>query len=221
MPHHIKPEMIIDGTLYTLILFSILTWTLIFLKIWQYGKNKYFNQRFNQAFWECADISEAKSISAGVYRGPQARIASQGFSWLNESQRPEKKNIKFFGPPSDLLENVLLGQMQKEQHLMESGLVMLASIGSTAPFVGLFGTVLGIMHAMHEITQSGSSSLDVVAGPIGDALIATAVGIAVAVPAVLAYNMFLRSAKKQRSGLESFVASFMHVTFGENNQGKV
>jgi len=60
--------------------------------------------------------------------------------------------------------------MQNEQHLMESGLTMLASIGSTAPFVGLFGTVLGIMHAMHKITESGSSSLDVVAGPIGDAL---------------------------------------------------
>jgi biopolymer transport protein ExbB len=103
---------------------------------------------------------------------------------------------------------------------MESGLTMLASIGSTAPFVGLFGTVLGIMHAMHNITASGSTSLDVVAGPIGDALVATAIGIAVAVPAVLAYNFFLRRAKLQRAGLENFVVSFMHAVFSADGQIK-
>ncbi|SJM96305.1 Biopolymer transport protein ExbB (fragment) [Crenothrix polyspora] len=111
-------------------------------------------------------------------------------------------------------------QMQKEEHLMESGLTMLASISSTAPFVGLFGTVLGIMHAMHQITASGSTSLDVVAGPIGDALIATAVGIAVAVPAVLAYNFFVRRAKLHRVGLENFVVSFMHAALSSDTQTK-
>jgi biopolymer transport protein ExbB len=103
---------------------------------------------------------------------------------------------------------------------MESGLTLLASIGSTAPFVGLFGTVLGIMHAMHEITASGSTSLDVVAGPIGDALVATAIGIAVAVPAVLAYNFFLRWVKQQRTGLENFVASFIHIASSSDTQDK-
>ena len=103
---------------------------------------------------------------------------------------------------------------------MESGLTMLASIGSTSPFVGLFGTVLGIMHAMHEITASGSTSLDVVAGPIGDALVATAIGIAVAVPAVLAYNFFLRRVKHQRAGLENFVAGFLHIAFSADSKVK-
>ena len=220
MPYHIKPEIVIDGTLYVLVLFSVLTWTLVLFKIWQFGKNSYYNRRFNKAFWDAANLDEAKALPATVSRGPQARIAGQGFAWLDESQQPVKNRLKFCGIPSDLLEHTLLVQMQKEQHSMESGLVILASIGSTAPFVGLFGTVLGIMHAMHEITQSGSSSLDVVAGPIGDALIATAVGIAVAVPAVLAYNFFLRSAKQQRSGLENFVASFMHVAFTKNNGNK-
>jgi biopolymer transport protein ExbB len=220
MPYHIKPEIVIDGTLYVLVIFSVLTWTLVLFKIWQFGKNSYYNRRFNKAFWDAANLDEAKALPATVSRGPQARIAGQGFAWLDESQQPVKNRLKFCGIPSDLLEHTLLVQMQKEQHSMESGLVILASIGSTAPFVGLFGTVLGIMHAMHEITQSGSSSLDVVAGPIGDALIATAVGIAVAVPAVLAYNFFLRSAKQQRSGLENFVASFMHVAFTKNNGNK-
>jgi biopolymer transport protein ExbB len=217
MPYHIKPEIIIDGTLYTLVIFSVLTWTLVLFKIWQFGKNSYYNRRFNKDFWEAASLAEAKALPTTISRGPQARIAGQGFAWLDESQQPVKNRLKFCGAPSDLLEHALLVQMQKEQHSMESGLVILASIGSTAPFVGLFGTVLGIMHAMHEITQSGSSSLDVVAGPIGDALIATAVGIAVAVPAVLAYNFFVRNSKQQRSGLENFVASFMHVALTTTN----
>jgi biopolymer transport protein ExbB len=72
------------------------------------------------------------------------------------------------------------------------------------------------MHAMHQITASGSTSLEVVAGPIGDALVATAIGIAVAVPAVLAYNMFLRLVKQQRTELENFVVSFMHNAFSKD-----
>ncbi|NOT10887.1 MAG: MotA/TolQ/ExbB proton channel family protein [Methylococcaceae bacterium] len=220
MPYQISPEIIIDGTLYTLVLFSVLTWTLILFKIWQFGKNSYYNRQFDKAFWDASNLTEAKELPESIARGPQARIANQGFSWINESQQPVKYSLKYRGEPTDLLEHALYVQMQKEQHSMESGLVVMASIGSTAPFVGLFGTVLGIMHAMHEITESGSSSLDVVAGPIGDALIATAVGIAVAVPAVLAYNFFLRSAKQQRSGLENFVASFMHVALDQNNDNK-
>ena len=116
MPYHIKPEIIIDGTLYTLVIFSILTWTLVFFKIWQFGKNSYYNRRFNQAFWEAANLSEAKSLPAPIARGPEARIASQGFVWLEESQSPAKKNsLKFFGQPSDLLEHALLVQMQNAQ----------------------------------------------------------------------------------------------------------
>ncbi len=221
MPYQIKPEIIIDGTLYTLALFSVLTWTLVFFKIWQFSKNSYYNRRFNQAFWEASTLAEVKALPAHISRGPEARIASQGFTWLAESQEPVKKNsLKFCGTPSNLLEHTLLVQMQKEQHSMEGGLVILASIGSTAPFVGLFGTVLGIMNAMHDITQSGSTSLDVVAGPIGDALVATAIGIAVAVPAVLAYNFFIRRAKQHRSNLENFVASFMHIALTLTNGNK-
>lgn len=211
MPNHIAPEAIIDGTLYTLLAFSVATWTVIFFKIWEFANNSYRNRRFNAAFWDAADLAQAESVPAGAAIGPQSRIAQQGFAWLNESRDSDRKHLKYIGSPAELLEHSLLVQTQKEQHLMESGLTLLASIGSTAPFVGLFGTVLGIMHAMHEITASGSTSLDVVAGPIGDALVATAIGIAVAVPAVLAYNFFLRRVKQHRAGLENFVASFLHI----------
>ena len=220
MLYHTSPEAVVDGTLYTLLVFSVVTWTLIFFKCWQFSRNGFLNQRFDGEFWESESLSSVESQPATKFRGPLARIAKQGLDWLAESRKAAAKSLKFQGVPSDLLEHALSVQLQKEVHLMESGLTVLASIGSTAPFVGLFGTVLGIMHAMHEITASGSTSLDVVAGPIGDALVATAIGIAVAVPAVLAYNFFLRRVKVHRSALENFVVSFMHVTLSADNSGK-
>ncbi len=216
MPNHISPTVIIDGTLYALLVFSIATWTVILFKIWQFTKNSYYNRSFTKAFWDAENLEQAKTLPLEASKGPQARIAQQGFAWMSESQQFAGKSLKYRGIPEELLEHSLLVQMQQEQHKMESGLTLLASIGSTSPFVGLFGTVLGIMHAMHEITASGSTSLDVVAGPIGDALVATAIGIAVAVPAVLAYNFFLRRAKQQRAGLENFVVSFMHIASSAN-----
>ncbi len=218
MPYHIAPEIIIDGTLYTLLVFSVATWTAIFFKIWEFTKNSYQNRRFKNAFWNAPDLTQAASLSKDSAIGPKARIAQQGFAWLDESRSSNGQSLKYVGSPAELLEQSLLVQMQKEQHLMESGLTLLASIGSTSPFVGLFGTVLGIMHAMHEITASGSTSLDVVAGPIGDALVATAIGIAVAVPAVLAYNFFLRKVKHQRAGLENFMTSFLHIALNTDSK---
>ncbi len=220
MPYHIAPKLIIDGTLYTLLAFSILTWTVIAFKIWEFGKSSFYNRRFNKIFWDAADLATAQTLPEVVSRGPQARIAHSGFAWLHGSRAGSGMHLKYRGTPTELLEHTLLVQMQQEARALESGLTLLASIGSTAPFVGLFGTVLGIMHAMHEITQSGSTSLDVVAGPIGDALVATAIGIAVAVPAVLAYNFFLRLVKQQRSDMENFVVSFMQIAFTTDNTSK-
>lgn len=208
---HLAPELIIDGTLYTLLIFSVITWTLIFFKLWQFVYNRHCNERFESAFWRLPDLKQAQALPPEVSKGSQARLAYQGLAWLDEHQRSAGTVLKHCGDSTELLEQTLRVQLQQEQHAMESGLTLLASIGSTAPFVGLFGTVLGIMQAMHDITESGSTSLDVVAGPIGDALVATAIGIAVAVPAVLAYNFFLRRVKVQRTRLENFVASFLSV----------
>ncbi|MEQ1528200.1 MAG: MotA/TolQ/ExbB proton channel family protein [Methylococcales bacterium] len=216
MFEHIAPQVIIDGTLTALLIFSVLTWTLILFKVIQFGKNRYYNRRYSLAFWDASDLASAKSLPDNITLGPHARIAHLGFSWLEGSQNTAKKQLKFTGIPSELLSQTLWVHMQEETRQMETGLTMLASIGSTAPFVGLFGTVLGIMHAMHEITQSGSTSLNVVAGPIGDALVATAIGIAVAVPAVLAYNFLLRQVKQHRSDLENFVSSFIHSAFNSD-----
>jgi biopolymer transport protein ExbB len=221
MPYHLAPELIATSTLYILLIFSIVTWTLILFKTWQFATNSLANKRFNQVFWDAPNLTEAEALPDSAFKGSQAKMAQQGFKWLNESRVQLGKNLKYSGVPSELLEHALLEQLQKEQRSLENGLTLLASIGSTAPFVGLFGTVLGIMHAMHQITESGSTSLDVVAGPIGDALVATAIGIAVAVPAVLAYNFFLRRAKHQRAEMENFLVSFSHVVFNNSNKGRL
>ncbi|PPD32637.1 MAG: flagellar motor protein MotA [Methylomonas sp.] len=218
MPFHVETAFIIDGTLYTLLAFSLVTWTLIFFKIWQFAKTNYYNKRYSTSFWNATDLNAAQQIPVEQVRGPKARVAACGFAWLAELNDPVAvASLKFRGSPQDLLEQALRKQTQDEQRRIESGLTMLASIGSTAPFVGLFGTVMGIMNAMHDISASGSASLDVVAGPIGDALIATAIGIAVAVPAVLAYNFFIRRAKHHRASLEHFVDGFLHIAFGDNS----
>jgi biopolymer transport protein ExbB len=216
MPDHIAPQLIIDGTLYTLLVFSVLTWTMILFKLWQFSKNSYYNRRYKDAFWDATDLVGAKQLPETIVRGPLARVAKKGFLWLQDSKQLSGKHLKYLGTQEELLSQTLLGVMQYEVRSMESGLTLLASIGSTAPFVGLFGTVLGIMHAMHEITASGSTSLDVVAGPIGDALVATSIGIAVAVPAVLAYNFLLRHVKQHRTELENFMVGFIHVAFTSN-----
>ncbi len=219
MPFHFETAFIIDGTLYALLAFSLVTWTLIFFKIWQFAKNNYYNKRYGNAFWDAMDLNAAQQLPEEARRGTKFRVAACGFAWLAELKDPvAAASLKFRGSPQDLLEQALKKQTQDEQKRMESGLTMLASIGSTAPFVGLFGTVMGIMNAMHDISASGSASLDVVAGPIGDALIATAIGIAVAVPAVLAYNFFQRRAKHHRASLEHFVDGFLHIAFGDNTK---
>jgi biopolymer transport protein ExbB len=200
--------------------FSVITWTLILFKLWQFGKNSYYNRRFSSAFWDVPNLATTQTLPETLARGPQARIATKGFTWLDGSQQASGKHLKYQGEPTEQLEQSLLIYMRQEQRALEAGLTMLASIGSTAPFVGLCGTVLGIMHAMHEITRSGSISLDVVAGPIGDALVATAVGIAVAVPAVLAYNFFMRGVKQHRADLENFVAGLMHIVSSADRQGR-
>jgi biopolymer transport protein ExbB len=216
MPLQIPPSLIIDGTLYILLFFSVITWTIILFKAWQFSQNSRSNRLYLQAFWDAPNLEAAENLSPSLTRGPKAKIAQSGFAWLADLRKTGCSALKYRGEPEALLEQALRIQSQKELRTMESGLTLLASIGSTAPFVGLFGTVLGIMNALQDISKSGSASLDVVAGPIGDALIATAIGIAVAVPAVLAYNFYLKRAKHHRVGLENFADGFLHIVFNSD-----
>jgi biopolymer transport protein ExbB len=207
---------IVFATLVLLILLSIATWSIALFKLWKQWQAKKDDRAFNDSFWSVREWSEAEKAAQNS-QGDIARLAQAGFAelkTLSESQQ----DLKHVGAPRDVLERQLRQQLQNIQRYHERGLAELASIGSTAPFIGLFGTVWGIMHALQDIGKSGSASLDIVAGPIGEALIATAFGIATALPAVLAYNFFLRRLKVHVTDLENFAHDFMRLAQKHNSK---
>lgn len=201
-------------TLLVLIIFSVATWSIILFKLIKQIKDAQPKRAFNDAFWTARDWSSAAQVAQNG-DGDMAHLAQAGFAEL-KNLNSEQGDLKHLGAPQDVLERLLRQQLQNIQRYHERGLAELATIGSTAPFVGLFGTVWGIMHALEGIGKSGSASLDIVAGPIGEALIATAIGIATALPAVMAYNFFLRRLKVNITELENFAHDFMRLAQKHN-----
>jgi biopolymer transport protein ExbB len=202
-------ELIVQGALYALVLFSVVTWVLILAKgvqHWRLGKR---DKQFSKRFWSASSLDAATALASDA--SPKSRLASVGFDALHVSDREASSDLGHSWDRQELLERHLRQQIHKEYQGLESGLAVLASIGSTAPFVGLFGTVFGIIHALGAIGTSGSASIDVVAGPIGEALVATGVGIAVAVPAVLAYNFYVRRLKVTAAELDNYATDFVNL----------
>lgn len=205
---------IVAMTLLVLIALSVVTWSIILFKLWRQRQEAGPKRAFNDAFWSARDWSSAAQV-AQQGEGDMARLAQAGFVEL-KNLGSEQHALNQLGAPQDVLERMLRQQVQNIQRYHERGLAELATIGSTAPFVGLFGTVWGIMHALEGIGKSGSASLDVVAGPIGEALVATAIGIATALPAVMAYNFFLRRLRVNITELENFAHDFMRLALKQN-----
>jgi biopolymer transport protein ExbB len=201
---------IVTGTLGVLIAFSIVTWALVVAKGLQVARARRKDARFFKAVAPATRVPTSEL--AGTFDGPAARVAAAFASlWEQISAAPKLPQLQVV---RDVLELGLKQQIQKERHATEAGLAVLASIGTTSPFVGLFGTVWGIMHALRRISGAGSASLDVVAGPIGEALVATGIGIAVAVPSVLAYNFFVRRLKVQGASLEYYANTLILSALG-------
>jgi biopolymer transport protein ExbB len=200
-------------TLWTLGAFSVATWALIVLKGVQLVRSGGANRRFGKQFWSAPNLQAAADLSSDKAVGSSAlgRIAIAGFGALNAGPHHEEHDLQHSWDRHEQLQRNLAQQLKRERRTLDAGLAVLASIGSTAPFVGLFGTVWGIMSAMHDISKNGNASIDVVAGPIGEALIATGIGIAVAIPAVLAYNFFLRRLKSALGGYEDFAHDFLNL----------
>lgn len=203
-------NLIVQGALYALALFSIVTWVLILSKGVQHWRVARRDRLFTRQFWSASSLDAAASIAD--VESPKSRLARVGFETLRASDSKHlTTDLEHSWDRQELLERHLSQQIQKEYQSLETGLAVLASIGSTAPFVGLFGTVFGIIHALGAIGKSASASIDVVAGPIGEALVATGVGIAVAVPAVLAYNFYLRRLKVTGAELDSYATDFVSL----------
>lgn len=197
-------------TLYILLIFSVATWALILIKAVQHFRVGSRNKRYAKQFWAASNLQAAADVKAED--APLIRVAHTGFNALHYAgQAANEVDLEHSWDPHELLERNLRQQITKEKRALESGLAVLATVGSTAPFVGLFGTVWGIMHAMSDIAKLGNASIDVVAGPIGEALIATGIGIAVAIPAVLGFNYFVRRVKSTVADLEEFAHDFVNL----------
>jgi biopolymer transport protein ExbB len=202
-------DFVVQWTLWLLACFSLVTWTIILLKSWLYIRLTLQNRAFARKFWQAGNLDDARRL-AQQGRGMLAAVSQRGFDVL-DVPAGESGLLKSTYQEHKLLTRAMREAVLNQQRRLDGGLIILASVGSTAPFVGLFGTVWGIMLALRDISASGSASLEVVAGPIGEALIATAVGIATAVPAVLAYNFALRQSRRYGAELENFASDFIEL----------
>ena len=190
---------------------SIASWYLILAKFWDWW-------RLRRAAQATAGFWAAQSVSAGLERlreagvgNPYALLATQAASCNSEIEAASDHLSSRFDP-AEQMERALRQQLLNTQAGMENGLTLLATTGATAPFVGLFGTVWGIYHALVAIGVSGQAALEKVAGPVGEALIMTAAGLAVALPAVFAYNAFARANRVVLADLHGF-AHDLHAFF--------
>jgi biopolymer transport protein ExbB len=187
---------------YVLLLMSVVSWYFILSKSWSAWRIRRSAGALS-GFWKAPTLSDAISIlknadSEDVY----SPLAAQSAEAANRSTQAGSLNASV--DQGDLVTRTLRQEINRVSARLESGLTLLASVGSTAPFIGLFGTVWGIYHALVAVSTAGTVQIDKVAGPVGEALIMTALGLVVAIPAVLAYNAFTRVNRITLAELDAF-----------------
>jgi biopolymer transport protein ExbB len=196
------------GTLAILVIMSMGSWYIIFVKLWEQAKLIREGREMRNSFWKAPSLREgAKRLKEGsAFR----YIAEQGIEANEHHEGALTENIDLNAWVTMSVQRAVDGVQSRTQ----DGLTFLATVGSTAPFVGLFGTVWGIYHALTAIGIAGQASIDKVAGPVGEALIMTALGLAVAVPAVMGYNWLVRRNKAVMETVRTFGADIHGVLLG-------
>lgn len=191
-------DMVAKTTLFILVMMSIGTWYIMITKLLQQSKIKGQGRKADAEFWDASTLESATESldKESVFRF----IAEKGIHSTQNHEGTLLERIDFNTWVTISIQRAI----DKIQSHLSGGLAFLATVGSTAPFVGLFGTVWGIYHALTAIGMSGQASIDKVAGPVGEALIMTAIGLAVAVPAVLGYNWLTRRNKAVMENVRSF-----------------
>ncbi|MFL6723133.1 MAG: MotA/TolQ/ExbB proton channel family protein, partial [Sphingomicrobium sp.] len=187
---------------YALLLMSIVSWYFILSKAWS-------SWRIRNSAGALEGFGKAPTLPAAIVllrnadgENVYTPLAAQSAEAANV--RAQDGSLNASVDPGELITRTLRQQINRVSSRLESGLTLLASVGSTAPFVGLFGTVWGIYHALLAVSATGTVQIDKVAGPVGEALIMTALGLVVAVPAVLAYNWLIRRNKSISEDLAAF-----------------
>lgn len=197
-------DWVLIGVFMALLLMSALTWYLILSKSIWLRRVRRANQRFNQHFWDAEDMERAAGVAVENAVSPLAQLAQNGIAGLEHFSNRARARVGDLCGVDEFLVRTLRNALNRQISNTSSGMTLLASVGSTAPFVGLFGTVWGIYHALIEISRMGTANMEMVAGPLGEALVATAAGLAVAIPAVLAYNAFSRSNRVLAEEMDGF-----------------
>src|SRR5471032_1946391 len=205
-------DMVITSLLVILALMSAISWYLIILKgIGQVVRMRR-SQKFLTFFWSATSLETVQNeLNAHGAHEPFGHLTAHSLHAQAHHEKFGAAKLEEAGGQQEFLTRTIKKVLDEETTALENGLTMLATIGATAPFVGLFGTVWGVYHALVAIGMSGSGMLDKVAGPVGEALIMTGIGLAVALPAVMGYNWLTRSNRVLTAKLDAF--AFELLTF--------
>jgi biopolymer transport protein TolQ len=199
-----------------LLLFSVVCWAIIFMKIRYFRRAKAETAFFLDLFWETGDWNKISQESEDLPFSPVSCVFMSGLAEFKRALRiqrlPESESNDNIQPLLDNVERSVRKATADQTGRMERALSFLATTGNTAPFIGLFGTVWGIMESFRSIGLKGSASLAVVAPGISEALIATAAGLAAAIPAVIAYNYFSNKVNVFRTEMDTFTSDFLSLS---------
>ena len=193
-----------------LLLISVASWAAIFRKLFSIGQVKSLNDAFEREFWSGTSLNDLFAAAAKNARdsGPMERIFASG---MREFQKLREKHITDANTLMDGARRAMRASFQREMDVVETHLSFLASVGSVSPYVGLFGTVWGIMHAFTGLAALQTVTLATVAPGIAEALVTTAIGLFAAIPAVVAYNRFARDIDRTAIKLETFIEEFSNI----------
>ncbi|MGD0170298.1 MAG: protein TolQ [Smithella sp.] len=206
---------VVKFVLLVLFIFSVVSWAIILLKYRYYRKIKKENDVFNADYLRSNKLSEVMPAAKKYSYSTTAEVFRVGYMELTKINKQEHQSVQGNDEISlsslDNLERSMNKASNTEMTKLESALGFLATTGSASPFIGLFGTVWGIMDTFKGIGARGSATLAVVAPGISEALIATAAGLAAAIPAVIFYNYFLNQSKNMVQEMENFAAEFLNI----------
>lgn len=201
---------VVQAVMLLLLCVSVASWAAIFRKLLALRRVKALNEAFEREFWSGASLKELYAGAARNARqsGPMERIFASG---MREYQKLRERRIADPGTLIDGARRAMRASWQREMDTIESSLSFLASVGSVSPYLGLFGTVWGIMHAFTGLAGMEQVTLASVAPGIAEALVATAIGLFAAIPAVLAYNRFARDIDRVATQQETFIEEFSNI----------
>ena len=206
----LNASLVVQLVMLLLVVISVSSWSAIFRKLFALKRVKSLNDEFEREFWSGTSLNDLFAAATKNAReaGPMERIFASG---MREYQKLREKRITDVSQLMDGARRAMRASFQREMDVVETNLSFLASVGSVSPYVGLFGTVWGIMHSFTGLASLQTVTLATVAPGIAEALVSTAIGLFAAIPAVVAYNRFARDIDRIAIRLETFIEEFSNI----------